>query len=205
MELTVEGQKRLEGTKPKALRREGRIPANVYGHKGTESISLTVDAKTVERLLKKASLNNTIVDLNVTDIPWRGKTLLREVQTHPAKGFIYHVSFFAVSAQESVDVEVPIHYVGDAVGVKQEGGMLDPVLTQMQVRCAPDSIPDQIEINVSNLHVGESIQVHDIVLPQGVAALIDPGQTVVTLLSPQRQADTEAEAEAEAEAESAES
>ena len=205
MELTVEGQKRLEGTKPKALRREGRIPANVYGHKGTETISLTVDAKTVERLLKKASVNNTIVDLNVTDIPWRGKTLLREVQTHPAKGFIYHVSFFAVSAQESVDVEVPIHYVGDAVGVKQEGGMLDPVLTQMQVRCAPDSIPDQIEINVSNLHVGESIQVHDIVLPQGVAALIDPGQTVVTLLSPQRQADTEAEAEAEAEAESAES
>ena len=205
MELTVEGQKRLEGTKPKALRREGRIPANVYGHKGTESISLTVDAKTVERLLKKASVNNTIVDLNVTDIPWRGKTLLREVQTHPAKGFIYHVSFFAVSAQESVDVEVPIHYVGDAVGVKQEGGMLDPVLTQMQVRCAPDSIPDQIEINVSNLHVGESIQVHDIVLPQGVAALIDPGQTLVTLLSPQRQADTEAEAEAEAEAESAES
>ena len=97
-------------------------------------------------------MNNTIVDLNVTDIPWRGKTLLREVQTHPAKGFIYHVSFFAVSAQESVDVEVPIHYVGDAVGVKQEGGMLDPVLTQMQVRCAPDSIPDQIEINVSNLH-----------------------------------------------------
>ena len=205
MELTVEGQKRLEGTKPKALRREGRIPANVYGHKGTESISLTVDAKTAERLLKKASLNNTIVDLNVTDIPWRGKTLIREVQTHPAKGFIYHLSFFAVSAQESVDVEVPIHYVGDAVGVKQEGGMLDPVLTQMQVRCAPDSIPDQIEINVSNLHVGESIQVHDIVLPQGVAALIDPGQPVVTLLSPQRQADTEAEAEAEAEAESAES
>ena len=205
MELTVEGQKRLEGTKPKALRREGRIPANVYGHKGTESISLTVDAKTAERLLKKASLNNTIVDLNVTDIPWRGKTLIREVQTHPAKGFIYHLSFFAVSAQESVDVEVPIHYVGDAVGVKQEGGMLDPVLTQMQVRCAPDSIPDQIEINVSNLHVGESIQVHDIVLPQGVTALIDPGQTVVTLLSPQRQADTEAEAEAEAEAESAES
>lgn len=205
MELTVEGQKRQEGTKPKALRREGRIPANVYGHKGTESISLTVDAKTVERLLKKASVNNTIVDLNVTDIPWRGKTLLREVQTHPAKGFIYHVSFFAVSAQESVDVEVPLHFVGDPVGVKQEGGMLDPVLTQMQVRCAPDSIPDQIEINVSNLHVGESIQVHDIVLPQGVAALIDPGQTVVTLLSPQRQADTEAEAEAEAEAESAES
>ena len=205
MELTVEGQKRLEGTKPKALRREGRIPANVYGHKGTESISLTVDAKTVERLLKKASVNNTIVDLNVTDIPWRGKTLLREVQTHPAKGFIYHVSFFAVSAQESVDVEVPLHFVGDPVGVKQEGGMLDPVLTQMQVRCAPDSIPDQIEINVSNLHVGESIQVHDIVLPQGVAALIDPGQTLVTLLSPQRQADTEAEAEAEAEAESAES
>jgi large subunit ribosomal protein L25 len=186
MELTVECQKRPEGSKPKALRREGLIPANLYGHKGTESISLTLDAKTAERLLKKGSVNNTLVDLNITDIPWRGKTLLREVQMHPAKGSLYHLSFFAVSAQESVDVGVPLHFVGDAIGVKQEGGLLDPVMTQLQMRCAPDNIPDAIEIDVSNLSIGDNLHVREIVLPQGVTAVDEPERIVVTVLSPQK-------------------
>ncbi|MHC5720014.1 MAG: 50S ribosomal protein L25, partial [Nostoc sp.] len=97
MAITVESLKRPEGSKPRALRRSGLIPANLYGHKGTESISLTIEAKTVERLLKRASVNNTLIDLNVTDIPWRGKALLRELQIHPAKGTPYHLSFFAVA------------------------------------------------------------------------------------------------------------
>lgn len=201
MELTIEGQKRPEGSKPKALRRQGLIPANVYGHKGTESISLTLDAKTAERLLKKASVNNTLVDLNISDLPWRGKALIREVQTHPAKGFLYHLSFFAVSAQESLNVEVPVHFVGDAVGVKQEGGLLDPVMTQLQVSCAPDNIPDGIEINVSNLQIGDNLHLRDIVLPQGVTLLDDPERVVVAILSPQKTVEDTAE-ETTSEAES---
>lgn len=197
MELTVECQKRLEGTKPNALRREGRIPANLYGHKGTESISLTLDAKTAERLLKKASVNNTIIDLNVTDVPWRGKTLLREVQSHPAKRSLYHLSFFAVAAHGDLDVKVPIHFVGDAVGVKQEGGLLDPVMNQLQVRCAPENIPDAIEINVSNLNIGDNLYLHEITLPAGVTALDEAERVVVSVLPPQVSAETETEPEAE--------
>jgi len=94
MAITVECKKRPEGSKPKALRRSGEIPANLYGHKGTESISLTIDAKTVERLLKRASVNNTLIDLKVTDVPWQGQALIRELQVHPAKGTPYHLSFF---------------------------------------------------------------------------------------------------------------
>lgn len=202
MELTVECQKRLEGSKPKALRREGLVPANLYGHKGTESISLTLNAKTAERLLKKGSVNNTLVDLNITDIPWRGKTLLREVQMHPTKGAIYHLSFFAVSAQESVDIEVPLHFVGDAIGVKQEGGILDPVMNQLQMRCAPDQIPDAIEINVSDMHMGDNLYVREIVLPQGVTALDEPERVVVAVLTPQKTVedeDTAAETASESE------
>jgi large subunit ribosomal protein L25 len=86
MELTVECQKREPGSKPRALRRSGLIPANLYGHKGTESIALTVKAKTAEHLLKEASINNTLIQVNIPEIRWRGKTLLREVQTNPAKG-----------------------------------------------------------------------------------------------------------------------
>lgn len=193
MELTVECQKRPEGSKPNALRRGGMIPANLYGHKGAEAISLVMNAKTAETMLKKASVNNTIIDLNVTDIPWRGKTLLREVQSHPYKGNLYHISFFAVAAQDFVDVEVPLHFVGNAVGVKQESGIVDTLATTLQIRCNPDSIPEAIEINISNLHVGDSLYVRELVLPAGTTVLGDTEQAVVTILSPQKTTAADAE------------
>ncbi|MDZ8064634.1 MAG: 50S ribosomal protein L25/general stress protein Ctc [Nostoc sp. DedQUE08] len=200
MAITVESQKRPEGSKPKALRRAGLIPANLYGHKGTESISLTIEAKTVERLLKRASVNNTLIELNIADAPWRGKTLLRELQIHPAKGTPYHLSFFAVAGHGDTTVEVPLRYVGTAVGVKQEGGFLDTVITELQVSCAPENIPEIIEIDVSNLQIGDSLRVHELVLPQGVTVLGDTERVVVSVSQPQISAAAEDEAEAESEA-----
>ncbi len=95
MAITVESQKRPEGSKPKALRRSGFIPANLYGHNKAESISLVVEAKVVERLLKQVVPNKTEIELNIPELEWQGKTVLREVQIHPAKGTPYHLSFFA--------------------------------------------------------------------------------------------------------------
>ena len=190
MELTIECQQREAGSKPKALRRSGLIPANLYGHNGTESIALVLDGKIVERLLKKGAVNNTLIDLNITDIPWRGKTLLREVQTHPAKGSPYHLSFFAVAGHGDTDVEVTLHFVGEAIGVKLEGGILDTPITELQIRCAPENIPDTIEIDVSDLHVGDSIHIENLNLPEGVTSLVDPSQIVVSILG--REAGAEA-------------
>ncbi|MEH2404629.1 MAG: 50S ribosomal protein L25/general stress protein Ctc [Nostoc sp.] len=199
MAITVESQKRPEGSKPRALRRSGLIPANLYGHKGTESISLTIDAKTVERLLKRASVNNTLIELNITDAPWRGKTLLRELQIHPAKGTPYHLSFFAVAGHGDTTVEVPLRFVGTAVGVKQEGGFLDTVITELQVSCAPENIPEIIEIDVSNLQIGDSLRIHELVLPEGVTVLGDTERVVVSVSQPQISAAAEDEAELEGE------
>jgi large subunit ribosomal protein L25 len=95
MAITVECKTRPEGSKPNALRRSGLLPANLYGHKGTESISLVVDAKTVERLLKQARVNKTEVEVSISDINWQGTAVIKEVQTHPAKGTLYHLSFYA--------------------------------------------------------------------------------------------------------------
>jgi large subunit ribosomal protein L25 len=97
MAITVECKQRPDGSKAKALRRSGLIPANLYGHKGSESISLVVDAKVVERLLKQARVNSTEVEVTIPDLSWTGATVLREVQKHPAKGFTYHISFFATA------------------------------------------------------------------------------------------------------------
>lgn len=184
MELTVDCQKRPEGSKPNALRRDGLIPAVVYGHNGAESISLAVKAKTVETLLKQATINNTLITLNVADLPWSGKTLLREVQTHPWKGNPYHLSFFALSAQESVEVEVNLNFVGEPVGVKLEGGILDLILTQLTVRCKPDSIPESIDVNVSELHMGDALHISELPLPEGAVALGNAGQVVACVVLP---------------------
>ncbi|MBD2679167.1 MULTISPECIES: 50S ribosomal protein L25/general stress protein Ctc [Nostoc] len=196
MAITVECQKRPEGSKPKALRRSGEIPANLYGHKGTESISLTINAKTVERLLKRASVNNTLIDLNITDVPWRGKALIRELQVHPAKGTPYHLSFFAVAGHGDTNVEVRLRYVGEPVGVKQEGGVLDTVVTELQVSCAPENIPEFIEIDVSNLKIGDNLHISDISFPDGVTPLAESERVLVSVLPPQINAAAEEESEA---------
>ena len=193
MELAVECQKRAEGSKPNALRRSGLIPAVLYGHKGSESISLTIKAKTVETLLKKHVVNNALIDLSIPELSWTGKTLLREVQVHPWKGFPYHLSFFSVATQDSLEVELSLHFVGESVGVKLEAGMLETVLTQIAVKCKPDSIPDAIEVDISNLKVGDALHINELVLPAGVVALGDPTQVVVTVLGTKASAEEEAE------------
>jgi len=180
MDVTVECQKRPEGSKPRALRRSGLIPAVLYGHKGAESVALTLNAKDAETLLKKATINNTLVQVKIPDISWSGKALLREVQTHPWKNALYHVSFFSVAAQESLNVMVQLHFVGEAAGIKQ-GGVLEVVISELQVQCAPENIPESIEIDVSNMQIGDVIRVEELVLPPGVTPLSEPERTVVTV------------------------
>jgi len=180
MDVTVECQKRPEGSKPRSLRRSGLIPAVLYGHKGAESVALTLNAKDAETLLKKATINNTLVQVKIPDISWSGKALLREVQTHPWKNALYHVSFFSVAAQESLNVMVQLHFVGEAAGIKQ-GGVLEVVISELQVQCAPENIPESIEIDVSNMQIGDVIRVEELVLPPGVTPLSEPERTVVTV------------------------
>ncbi len=185
MDVTVECQKRPEGSKPNALRRSGLIPAVLYGHNGAESISLTVPAKAAETLLKKATINNTLVDVKIPDLSWSGKALVREVQTHPWKQTeLYHISFFSVAAQDTLDVVVPLEFVGEAAGVKEDGGVLEPVITELQVQTAPDNIPESIQVDVSQMHAGDAIRVEELNLPEGVTTMIEPEETVATIAAP---------------------
>ncbi len=98
MELTLACKSRDPKAKPNALRRQGLLPAVLYGHNGTESVSLTVDQKAAEFLLRRVTVNSTPIDLEIPDLPWQGKVLLKEVQSHPWNTSIYHLSFFAVQA-----------------------------------------------------------------------------------------------------------
>ncbi|HEY9695184.1 MAG TPA: 50S ribosomal protein L25 [Oculatellaceae cyanobacterium] len=105
MSLSIECQKRPEGSKPRALRRSGLIPAVLYGHQGRESISLVVDSKAVGDLLKASSGKKPEVQLNIPELSWSGTTVLQEVQIHPWKRFPYHVSFFATKSKTAETAE----------------------------------------------------------------------------------------------------
>ncbi|MGK7915418.1 MAG: 50S ribosomal protein L25/general stress protein Ctc [Prochloraceae cyanobacterium] len=183
MQVTVECQKRPEGINPRALRRQGLIPAALYGHNGTESISLVMKHKEAELLLKEASVNNTLVDLSIPEISWNGKALIREVQTHPWKRTLYHLSFFSVSANKSLELVVPLKLVGQSIGVKQ-GGVMEHLLNELKIQCQPDRIPESIDINISDMKMGTSLRVRELVLPEGITALDDPDRNILSVIAP---------------------
>ena len=196
MSITVECQKRPEGSKPRALRRQGLIPAALYGHNGAESVSLAMNSKDAQILLRNAAINNTLVDLNIPDISWSGKAIIREVQAHPWKRTLLHLSFFSVSAGETLELVVPIKIVGEAAGVKQ-GGVLEQISTELNISCIPSNIPEFIEINVSNFEMGTNLNVGDVILPDGVTALEDPEKKVFAIVAPAKiTTDTSEETEA---------
>ncbi|VXD15573.1 50S ribosomal protein L25 [Planktothrix serta PCC 8927] len=194
MEITIEGHKRPEGSKPNALRRQGLVPAVLYGHQGAESINITIPAKAAETLLKRNVVNHALIQLNVPELSWSGKTLLREVQKHPWKGFPYHLSFFSVAQQDSLTVSIPLYFVGEPVGVKLEGGLLDVVLSELEIDCEPGSIPDRIDVDVTGLHQGQALHIRELTLPSGVTATGDSEQVVVSIIRPERGEEGDAEA-----------
>lgn len=97
MEATLECQKRTPGSKPNALRRQGLIPASLYGHNGTESVEITVNERDAAALLRGGHGEGSKVQLSVPEMPWNGPVVIQEVQAHPWKGFLYHLSFYAGS------------------------------------------------------------------------------------------------------------
>ena len=190
MNIKVECKTRPEGSKPRALRREGLIPASLYGHDGANSMSLTIPAKEAQILLRQVAINNTLIDLNIPDISWSGKALIREVQAHPWKRTLNHLSFFTVSGNKKVELVVPVVVVGQAAGSKQ-GGIVEQIMTELNITCAANNIPESIEIDVSNFEIGNTLQVGEVVLPEGVTALDDPERTVVSIAAPAKAATTD--------------
>lgn len=193
MKISVECQSRPEGSKPRAMRREGLVPAALYGHDGAKSISLMIPAKEAQILLRDAAINNTLIDLNVPDISWQGKALIREVQAHPWKRTLQHLSFFTVSAKQQVEIVVPVILTGNAAGTK-EGGIVEQIMTELKIICAADSIPESIEIDISNFEIGSILHVGEIVLPDGAEVLDDPERTAISVILPAKPMETEEEA-----------
>ena len=181
----------------RSLRREGRVPAVVYGH-GREPQPLSVSTRELERLIGSVAAASTVIEL---DLDGRtSRTLIREIQRHPFKRTILHVDFQELVAGERVSVRVPLVYVGTAEGVRVGGGVLDQIMHEVAVEADPSNIPNHIDVDISGLGVASTLHVSDLLLPEGVTAVDDAGLTVC-VLHPPRVEEAPAEVEGGAEPE----
>ena len=167
----------------KKLRRKGIIPAVVYGAQ-TSPLPLEVEAKTFLALLRSGLGENIIVTLNIDD-PKNGdkKVLIRELQRDPVLGDILHIDFQQISLTKKLTINVPVHLLGTSIGVQQDGGILQHVLRELEVQCLPTDIPEKVEVDVTNLKIGDSIHVGDIKL-ESVEMLSDPQGSIVSVVPP---------------------
>ena len=165
------------------LRSSGSVPAVVYG-RGEETRSVSLDAHELELLFARVHVENTVIALKIEGERAPIKTLVREVQTHPARGTVLHVDFYQIHAGERVQVQVPLAFTGTAVGVKA-GGMLQHTMDEIDIRCSSDDIPGRIEVDVSNLQIGDSVHVGDLTVPKGVEVLDSLDRSVCSVIPPQ--------------------
>ena len=165
----------------RTMRRDGRIPAIIYGHKRAP-LSLSVNAKELGLLLGRIAAEATVIELNVDGATSR--TLIREIQRHPFKKQILHVDFQELVAGEKVTVRIPIRLVGAPEGVRLSGGIMDQTLRDLEIRVDPAEIPDHIDVDVNHLTVGHSIHVSELSLAAGIEVLTDGHATVCVCAIP---------------------
>ncbi len=181
----------------KKLRATGRIPAVIYGRQ-TKPENLELNAREMGDLILHSASENLLVDLAVKDNPRPKRlALVQEVQHHPLNGQVLHVDFHEVAENEKVTVSVPVETVGEAVGVKTGGGVLEHVLFKIKVRALPKDLPEQLVVDVSHLEVGKSVHLGEIKAPPGVEILGDKKISVISVAMPKTEEEEAAAAEAE--------
>jgi large subunit ribosomal protein L25 len=163
------------------IRREGLIPAVVYGGKG-ENMVVAVDPKALQRVLRSESGRNTILKLDVAD---KGATnaILKSWQVDPIRESFLHADFYRIAMDVAIRVTVPVATKGEARGVKVDAGILELVMREIEVECLPGDIPERIEVDVTDLGINDALRVSDIPEIAKVKILEAPDQVVVHVVS----------------------
>jgi large subunit ribosomal protein L25 len=214
----IELKAQLRNTKgngpARAMRRDGRIPAVLYGPK-TEPNMISIGAYDLDLILKQGSIGRCIINLDIDGVKGTKAAMVKEMQTHPLSQDVLHVDFYEVDMKRKIKVNVPVTTTGKSAGVEL-GGMLQIIRRELEVYCLPNAIPQTITIDIADLEIGDSVHVNDISTEDDVEIPHDVNFTVLTILSPKKEEEpveeeeleegevAEAEAEGEAEAASEE-
>ena len=184
-ELIVQ-RRTTRGTRPvRRLRRDGSsIPGIVYG-RTMEPLLITVPRKALTQLLHTKAGEHALVTLRLEDgKPWEKPALIHDLQHDPVSGHIIHVDFHAIALTERIHVKIPLMLKGEPVGVKQDGGVLEQFLRELEVECLPTEIPEGVEVDVSAMTVGATVHVRDLPPPKNAKVLSDPDGAVASVQQP---------------------
>ena len=193
--LPAEARDRAGKGASRALRREGRVPAVVYGDK-QEPLSVHVEEKLLAKMLSTGHFMNSVVMVEVDGKP--NRTLPKDVQFHPVSSRPVHVDFLRIGEHAQVHVNVPLRFVNEEAspGLKR-GGVLNAVMHDLELVCDAAEIPEEIHIDLTGLEIGDSIHISDVKLPKGAKPSIDDRDfTVATVVAPSAMKQTEEEAAA---------
>ncbi len=182
----------------RVLRRAGQIPAILYG-RGTDPVLLSVNTKDLEHILKKGNFGQFILSLVIQNGKKVTKpAMIKELQAHPVTGNLIHIDFYEIDMNRQIRVMVPVVTRGNAVGL-EEGGTLNLIRRELEVFCLPGDIPESIEIDITDLGIGDAIHIEDVTLGDNVEVSTDVNFTIVTVLSPKVEEEVTEEAEEELE------
>ncbi len=162
------------------LRAAGRVPGVLYGQ-GVESVALSVDAREMFRVLHGGAGANALVDLVVDGQDHLA--MAREIQRDHVHNTLLHIDFLAVSRTETITTSVPVVETGEAAGVK-EGGVVEHHLREVTVECFPQDVPDQIEVDVTDIELGGMVHVSDLMAPEGVLIVTSVEDAVLSIITP---------------------
>ncbi len=183
-EIVIQAERRNPGGKNvnRRLRRSGKIPAVMYGRK-KESIPLAVAPGDIKDILFSESGRNTIFAVSV-DGGQQTNAMVKEYQLDPVRGNLIHTDFLEIAMDRLLELTVNIEIVGEAEGVKRDGGLMDIVTRSVEVECLPSDIPDAIKVDVAHLKINDYIRVKNLVVDPEVKILTDPEVVVVTIVPP---------------------
>ena len=178
------------------VRMKGRIPAVVYGA-AEPAVAIEVDPKQIQKILHSDSGHNSIFDLEITgsDISGGAKTkaMIVDWQYEPIKGTLIHIDLKRIALDKVITVEVPIQLVGTAIGVKNQGGILDQVLRELEIECLPGDIPSHIDVDVTNMSMGDVLRVSDLPHSDKLKFITDEDTTVAHVVAIKEEAAPAAE------------
>lgn len=199
IEITAFPRGRSGTGSSRRMRRTGKVPGVVYGA-GKESQMIELDHNALARHLKMESFHASILDMNLNGS--RERVLLRDVQMHPWRSEVLHVDFQRVAADRKIHMKVPLHFIhAESCPGAKEGGVVNHVMTDLDIQCLPDDLPEFVEVDLAQLQLGDSIHALELSLPQGVELVprlkID-NPVVVTVQVPREAVAEEAAAEAAA-------
>lgn len=189
-EVTLKAVKRERTGKGAArkARAENKVPAIIYGQ-GMEPVAVEVDRRELVGAFHTDAGLNVLLTIQVDG--QSTTALARDLQRDPLRGTLLHADFVKVDLKQEVEVEVPVHIVGEAAGVK-EGGVLEQPLFQLHVRCLPTNVPESIDADVSHLEIGDQLKVSDLAAGKDFKILNDPDNSVASIVAPVSEAELEA-------------